>query len=369
MSFDLTSKYVSQSYGTLVQISGSVLVNGLGVPIGELSLRNPYNSNVQLLITGSYNPTGLLSASNVVATQARSASISTGVYTGITTGSNADLATNTYCRNSASGDVVIVSADYASDDNTLGAGLTYIVNNSANTLSIGVAADTVYTINSKTASGSLNFTARNGNNDNILDLYNNGDYIQTNVTSSIQIVNTAKSIQIGGGYTGSIAGNIYVKDSGGDDWIVTNALLLATSGSETLVGNLNQLIDNNSNENTQLLNVKDTADGLHYVAIQRENSSTNDNHIVGVSPNGISIQSDTTNEGTIQLYINSGSLTVYDDKGTNGPIIMIVQNSGHVILPFVSSSFNYANDAAAALGNVPKGGIYHTSGSLKIRLT
>jgi hypothetical protein len=103
--------------------------------------------------------------------------------------------------------------------------------------------------------------------------------------------------------------------------------------------------------------------------MQRENSSTNDNHIVGVSPAGIIIQSDTTNEGTIQLNINSGSLTVYDDKGNGGAIIMIVQNSGHVILPFVSSSFNYADDAAAATGNVPLGGVYHTSGSLKIRLT
>lgn len=40
-----------------------------------------------------------------------------------------------------------------------------------------------------------------------------------------------------------------------------------------------------------------------------------------------------------------------------------------VLLPLVSSSLNYANDTAAATGGVPLGGLYHTSGTIKIRLT
>ena len=68
------------------------------------------------------------------------------------------------------------------------------------------------------------------------------------------------------------------------------------------------------------------------------------------------------------LTTTSGSVYICEDPQI-GLMTMTIKNSGHVILPFISSSFNYANDAAAALGNVPKGGIYHTSGSLKIRLT
>jgi hypothetical protein len=34
----------------------------------------------------------------------------------------------------------------------------------------------------------------------------------------------------------------------------------------------------------------------------------------------------------------------------------------------VSSSYNFADDAAAASGGVPLGGLYHTSGTIKIRL-
>lgn len=55
----------------------------------------------------------------------------------------------------------------------------------------------------------------------------------------------------------------------------------------------------------------------------------------------------------------TGSLTV------TGSIF----NNGFVILTQVSTSFNFADDAAAAIGNVPLGGLYHTSGSIKIRLT
>jgi hypothetical protein len=41
---------------------------------------------------------------------------------------------------------------------------------------------------------------------------------------------------------------------------------------------------------------------------------------------------------------------------------------GFTILSTVSSSYNFADDAAAASGGVPLGGLYHTSGTIKIRL-
>lgn len=45
-----------------------------------------------------------------------------------------------------------------------------------------------------------------------------------------------------------------------------------------------------------------------------------------------------------------------------------LQVNGILVLPYVSQSLNFANDAAAQVGGVPLGGVYHTAGTLKIRL-
>lgn len=45
-----------------------------------------------------------------------------------------------------------------------------------------------------------------------------------------------------------------------------------------------------------------------------------------------------------------------------------INTTGYVVMPYVSASCNFANDAAAQAGGVPLGGIYHTNGTLKIRL-
>jgi hypothetical protein len=39
-----------------------------------------------------------------------------------------------------------------------------------------------------------------------------------------------------------------------------------------------------------------------------------------------------------------------------------------MVLAEVSASFDYADDTAAAAGGVPLGGLYHTTGTIKIRL-
>ena len=44
-------------------------------------------------------------------------------------------------------------------------------------------------------------------------------------------------------------------------------------------------------------------------------------------------------------------------------------SNGFLILSQVSSSLNFANDAAASLGGVPLGGIYRNGNTLSIRLT
>ena len=429
MSSNLTNQYISQSFQSLVQISSStVLVDGLGntvydlgtiktgsftgsftgsllgtasyalnsggggsidtgsfattgsntftgtqimtgslFSIGELNLKNPYNPNIRLISTGSYNPSGFGDPSDAVGTQAQSASISAGIGTYITTGSNASVGTTTYCMNSASGDFAGISIDYRSDDNTLGVDLGHYVNNFADGNVIGASPDTIYILSSKTASGSRNFTAYNGNNDKILELYNNGDYVQTNITSSVSFINLA-NVDISE-YTESFTGTVYSKDSGGDDWVIGNLTIVGTSGSNTRISNQNVIVDNNSNEQTIIYNSVGNASGeVQSVGIQHNNLSTSDFHFIGVASSGVIMASDTTNEGFIQLKMTSGSIAIGEDLD-NGLTTMIIRNSGHIILPFVSSSFNYADDAAAATGNVPLGGVYHTSGALKIRLT
>lgn len=44
-------------------------------------------------------------------------------------------------------------------------------------------------------------------------------------------------------------------------------------------------------------------------------------------------------------------------------------SSSTPVFAVVSSSYNYADDTTAATGGIPLGGLYHTSGTLKIRLT
>ena len=43
-------------------------------------------------------------------------------------------------------------------------------------------------------------------------------------------------------------------------------------------------------------------------------------------------------------------------------------NGGHIVMPHVSQSLNFINDASAAAAGVPLGGIYHNNGILRIRL-
>lgn len=55
-------------------------------------------------------------------------------------------------------------------------------------------------------------------------------------------------------------------------------------------------------------------------------------------------------------------------RNNSNNTLMQIDNAGYIILSQVSASFDFADDAAAATGGVPLGGLYHTSGSIKIRL-
>ncbi len=72
-----------------------------------------------------------------------------------------------------------------------------------------------------------------------------------------------------------------------------------------------------------------------------------------------SLKDAATNNGGSTLYRSSSVWTQNDN---------VRLATSTMVLASVSSSFNFADDTAAASGGVPLGGLYHTSGSVKIRL-
>ena len=64
----------------------------------------------------------------------------------------------------------------------------------------------------------------------------------------------------------------------------------------------------------------------------------------------------------------SGSLNATLDVNGSAIITGSLTVTNLTTFPLVSSSYNYANDASASLGGIPLGGLYHTSGVIRIRL-
>ena len=94
--------------------------------------------------------------------------------------------------------------------------------------------------------------------------------------------------------------------------------------------------------------------------------------------------SDTSGIGA-SLYINettpSGFIIGSNDSNTSGSnlltvaksdgsaVFVVARNDGMVILAQLSSSFSASDDVDAATKGVPTGGLYHTNGTVKIRLS
>lgn len=83
------------------------------------------------------------------------------------------------------------------------------------------------------------------------------------------------------------------------------------------------------------------------------------NELHDVLINTGSLKDAATNNGGSTLY-RTGSVWRNNDN------VRLAQST--MILANVSSSYNFADDSAAATGGVPLGGLYHTSGTIKIRL-
>jgi hypothetical protein len=76
--------------------------------------------------------------------------------------------------------------------------------------------------------------------------------------------------------------------------------------------------------------------------------------------------------GSQRLFISSSGLAIFSDgiyaSGSLTSSGSITLQSSTAVLSQVSESFNFANDLAASGSGIPLGGLYHTSGTIKIRL-
>lgn len=363
MSFDLSNQYVSQSYQNLVQISGSVLVNGLGATINQLnitatgsfttlgyqSFRNPDHPTLQFTQNSTSVPA--LTVFDTVQTASIQIKYTTGSKsTAIATSFNtASFASKIYAYESSSARLAAVSADWASADNTFGTSMTFITGSTATQL--GVGEDGPYITTSYSTSGSNLFVIQNGDTAQILNVYANGDFKQTNTNTTAYLFNLSSSA-----YGGLPAAGIWAENA--PDFSTGILVFDDTAGSD---GIFNALIttDLNTTNFASILTKYDTTltENPSIILLYSE-PSVGKSSFLTLGDYGIEIQGFTTgSEYTLNMYNPS------DKK------LFLIQNDGHVILPQVSASFNYADDIAAASAGVPLGGLYHTSGSIKIRLT
>jgi len=103
------------------------------------------------------------------------------------------------------------------------------------------------------------------------------------------------------------------------------------------------------------------------------------NFITSTGYDGIVIQKINESGEKIEINIsdtNTGFAIENDLSDNSASVLRIQDNNGYAILEFFNDylvsetipALDYADDAAAALGGVPVGGIYHNSGSIRIRL-
>lgn len=167
-----------------------------------------------------------------------------------------------------------------------------------------------------------------------------------------------------------------------------NTFLGTSAGQETRVGNDNTYVGHRAG-NSNISGSNNTYVGLHagfnitsgsdntffgknsgYYISDGSSAVSGSNRSVFIGTNVKSNGHDETNQivigydavgnGTNTVTIGNNDITDTYVKGT--------LRASTAILAQVSSSYNFADDSAAASGGVPLGGLYHTSGSIKIRL-
>lgn len=144
-----------------------------------------------------------------------------------------------------------------------------------------------------------------------------------------------------GDYSGSFLSNGVLKDPAGN--IINGSYLSVNKGADNREYSIGNVIN---------------ATGVDGIYISKTNSS------------GEVIRME-LNESTTGFRIDN------DLSDNTASVLRVEDNNGDAILEFFNDylvsetipALDYADDAAAALGGVPVGGIYHNSGTIRIRLT
>jgi hypothetical protein len=156
---------------------------------------------------------------------------------------------------------------------------------------------------------------------------------------------------IGGNQTGYVVTNGILRGINTTEYSPGDALYLSSSG------NFTKFVPDAPQHEVRLGKVITSAvSGMIYVNIMN-GYELNELHDLKIETG--SLKDAATNNGGSLLYYSS-SLWANNDN------VRLAQST--MILASVSQSLNFPNDAAAQAGGVPAGGLYHTDGTIKIRL-
>jgi len=349
------------AHENVVEITGSLF------SIGELDLKNPY-SNIQLISTGSYDPLQDGGTSDAIAIQAQSGSVVASAYSMVDT-------------DKASSGLIIGDLDtgeaggFISDYFYTAPAVVPRIIRYDNSSSIELYfTEACHLETSYTGSDNLVFIAENGDSTNLLELYANGDFYQSNNTSDInnqRFVNIKDITQISNQFGESEFSQSYIGafsklTDDGNDIEFFNGMIMNQSSSYLDATHIQGTFDLNNNTGTAII-----MNGLNQTypdgySTQMQYYNPNEEHTLQIREGGI--YSRCIDTGSIGMFMAHYTASITIGNDSIDLITMVLQNDGNVILPYVSASFDFADDAAAS-GSVPLGGIYHTSGTLKIRLT
>lgn len=199
-----------------------------------------------------------------------------------------------------------------------------------------------------------NFTLTKG-----MVVYINGEAGQRPTFTTASMVSEGLSART----LGIVASNITQNNSG---FVIMNGVLRNINTSAypantelylSSSGQFSNQIPNAPNHNVRVGKVlSSSTNGSIYVYVMN-GFELNELHDVLINTG--SLKDAATNNGGSTLY-RTGSVWMNNDN------VRLAQST--MILASVSSSYNFADDTAAAGGGIPLGGLYHTSGSVKIRL-
>ena len=69
------------------------------------------------------------------------------------------------------------------------------------------------------------------------------------------------------------------------------------------------------------------------------------------------------------LYFSTYTTNISGGSGPGGVCDVAKFEDGMVVLPLVQTTYDYADDTAAATAGIPLGGLYRSGSFIKIRLT